>query len=372
MNLSKHLSFALAVLFVSLPISSATEVLSEDMLKLSAFQNYKMVEALDIAVPTVVELPFNDGETIGYDLAVLENESGEFQPWLLQKTDALRSIQSSETALIDGNSKTFVEYEIPEEGKGYAEIVLESDQAVTSSSLSFVFDRNVARPSTIEITILEEDGSEKTILAESKMNGTHIDFPLTSSKTWQIHLSYAQLLRINEIELTQENSETEQSVRFLAQPNASYTVYFNADGAVDIDAVEAGDLNDDTGVLVLDGAASQTNPLYEKMDSDDDGIPNDEDNCVYTENSDQEDKDQNARGDACDDHDKDGLINADDNCPSDPNSNQVDEDGDGLGDICDEEESRLTERLSWLPWLGIGLATAVIAGLFYRTLKLKK
>lgn len=59
------------------------------------------------------------------------------------------------------------------------------------------------------------------------------------------------------------------------------------------------------------------------LDTDEDGIPDDVDNCAFTPNSDQSDDDQDGVGDACD------------NCPSDPNAEQADPDGDGLGNTCD-------------------------------------
>ncbi len=78
---------------------------------------------------------------------------------------------------------------------------------------------------------------------------------------------------------------------------------------------------------------------------------------------------ENGRGDECDDYDQDGVINEKDNCPNEPNVHQDDDDGDGIGDSCDEEESRLTEKFSWLPWLGMGLAAFIIVALFYKTVK---
>ena len=78
-------------------------------------------------------------------------------------------------------------------------------------------------------------------------------------------------------------------------------------------------------------------------DDDDDGIPNGQDNCPDTPNSDQSDFDGDGVGDACDncpddpqnDVDGDGVCGAVDNCPDTPNSDQSDVDGDGVGDACD-------------------------------------
>ena len=95
-----------------------------------------------------------------------------------------------------------------------------------------------------------------------------------------------------------------------------------------------------------------------EIDSDYDGIANDEDNCPNTPNPSQTDSDGNDIGDACDsdfDPDEDGIPsdgdgdgnagnnpcadgeqeNCDDNCPDKPNPDQADVDGNGIGDACE-------------------------------------
>jgi len=59
-------------------------------------------------------------------------------------------------------------------------------------------------------------------------------------------------------------------------------------------------------------------------DYDDDGIPDDNDNCPLIPNTDQLNSDADSLGDACD------------NCPTITNDDQADADGDGIGDACDE------------------------------------
>lgn len=61
-------------------------------------------------------------------------------------------------------------------------------------------------------------------------------------------------------------------------------------------------------------------------DSDDDTIPDDQDNCPFTPNTDQADSDGDGVGDACD------------NCPDTANPNQTDTDGDGTGDVCEDTD----------------------------------
>ncbi len=77
-------------------------------------------------------------------------------------------------------------------------------------------------------------------------------------------------------------------------------------------------------------------------DIDGDGVPNTTDNCVVTVNPDQIDWDGDKIGDACDlepknDIDDDDVGDALDNCETDPNPLQEDQDGDEIGDVCDDD-----------------------------------
>lgn len=74
-------------------------------------------------------------------------------------------------------------------------------------------------------------------------------------------------------------------------------------------------------------------------DADEDGIPDDQDNCVNVPNPDQNDTDGDQKGDACDtDDDDDGIPDSNDDCPLEPGpaSNNgcpvEDRDGDGVPD----------------------------------------
>ncbi len=75
------------------------------------------------------------------------------------------------------------------------------------------------------------------------------------------------------------------------------------------------------------------------FDEDEDGIPDEFDNCLLFANPDQADYDEDGLGDVCDpDDDDDGVLDAGDNCPVAYNPAQVDTDVDGLGDICDPDD----------------------------------
>ena len=88
---------------------------------------------------------------------------------------------------------------------------------------------------------------------------------------------------------------------------------------------------------VVDGKAGGP-PPPEKPDRDKDGTPDAEDNCPGVANADQEDKDDDGKGDACDgDIDGDGIANGPDPAPYDPS--EPDKDGDGVNndkDNCDD------------------------------------
>lgn len=72
------------------------------------------------------------------------------------------------------------------------------------------------------------------------------------------------------------------------------------------------------------------------IDTDKDGIVDDEDNCPLVSNPDQEDSDNDGIGDVCEeDMDGDGIPDDEDNCPEVANPDQEDSDGDGAGDACD-------------------------------------
>ena len=284
------------------------------------------------------------------------------------------AVKGEPSNFVDGDPKTVAEFDIDQD-EGSAEIQLSFDQELTSSALILELDDHVAPPYTTAIEAREGD-RWVTVLAEEFTYDTYITFPAKTAKAWRVKFKHSQPLRIREITLQDDKLSVEKSgteVFWLGKPGVTYQIY--ADAAV-YKPVKTGELGNLLGnpddIITATLGPKQTNQAYKDPDSDFDGIPNFRDNCVNLANEKQEDLDNNKRGDACEDHDKDGVIDAVDNCPQDPNANQQDTDGDKIGDVCDTEESRPTEKMPWLPWVGMGGAAIVVIGVIVATLKKDK
>lgn len=347
----------------------------------SAFRQYRTIDDLSLAVPTVIDVPLLD--FVERDVfSVLDVTANRFEPYVAQSVQSeedipvsLQSDFSPDDAFMmnDGQENTFAQYDVPDSGEGQIVIVMTSQKPIMASKLTVLLDDYVALPTFVEIRA-NTDRGDIVVVAKKKMEKQTIVFPKTSADRWTISFSYAQPLRISELMLHQENSLTVRSrfIRFLAQKDHAYRLYFDADRQVRPYFEEAGDLAGASDVLSVMPVSSSPNPEYVIADIDKDAVPDVRDNCVEVFNEDQIDVNENGRGDSCDDFDRDGKMNPNDNCPNNPNRFQEDTDGDGIGDVCDEEESRITERYTWLPWLGIGFAVAVLIVLFALTARSMK
>lgn len=98
--------------------------------------------------------------------------------------------------------------------------------------------------------------------------------------------------------------------------------------------------------------------LATARDLDADGIADERDNCVTVANADQEDRDHDGLGNACDacpydrsnDSDGDGICQNVDNCPQFANPTQTDRNQDKIGDACQgARASRLARSVAIPP-----------------------
>jgi len=357
--------------FVKTSVQSKSEVIK-------AFKYYKNVSP-NISKTSVLEVPFNQESFSIPIFAVYNLTTSSFEPSLLsveqKETKANISFSNAvgnSSFIQDGNYSTYVEFPLTA-NSNRIEITFRFDKIITSSSLSFVLDNYVALPQSVSVSVKTLSGGDNVVLAPVRPTSGNIVFPKTTSATWSVVFDYVQPLRISEIKFNDmSKTVSARGLRFLAQPGQSYQIYFDADRYVQSTNKEAGDLFSSTGVIYSGILNSISNPEYQPVDSDADGVPDLSDNCVSVSNSDQKDSDGNGRGDACEDYDRDGVLNAKDNCPEIPNASQVDTDKDGIGDACDSVDNRITERMPWLPWVGIGIAGIVVFGLFIIVLNHRK
>jgi len=363
--------FADHELFISAPVEKPQDVSS-------AYRKYQEMNSIKIKVPTVVQIPFNQESLEYFSFAILDKTTNSFEPYYFrQETFGIPVELTAEgdtlsaKKMVDENLDTYTQFDLPDDSQGEMEILLSTREKVTSSALAVLLDDYVALPNSIEIKARQGDGRNVIVVARRKMNEQTIRFPKTTSDRWTIRLTFGQLLRIRELRLVQDGvKESSLSyLRFLAQPDHAYRIYFDSDRWSLPHVGEAGDLILDRDVLRVDPTEKLDNPAYQMADSDGDSFPDIRDNCVLFSNPYQEDLDDNGRGDVCDDFDKDGVLNMKDNCPNLPNFDQRDSDGDNLGDVCDGIESRFTERHKWVPWAGIGFAAIVLLVLFVYTAK---
>ncbi len=365
----------LVLIFILLPTTIQATVIYS-LPDPTAFRSYKDVANINIPVTSVVELPLDDLVVARYQFAVQDlTDDNRFIPYYFNnKLDAIPLTAETEPSttspnnLVDQNSLSYTEFTLTNQQPSQTKISLSSSTPIQSSALTLNLFDNVALPTHIAITANTSQGQE-IIVARKKLKSTIVRFPATTADQWNITFTYSQPLRLNELTLQQDTATKtrSRSIRWLAEPGREYRVYLDPDKSVPATRGESGNLTQNKDIVSLASIPATPNDQYIIADSDQDGIPNITDNCVKVPNQDQTDLNQNDRGDVCDDFDRDGIRNFDDNCPDQPNKNQADVDADNIGDACDTEENRLTEKYSWVPWVGIGSATVILIILFIFT-----
>ncbi|MCS7200964.1 MAG: thrombospondin type 3 repeat-containing protein [Patescibacteria group bacterium] len=347
--------------------------------ELSAFRYYKKIDGIDIKTPTVVAVPMSETLNSIPIFAVFNETEKTFEGFVIEDINqeekvAIEISPENYQPMIDNDYITYFEFDFQENAPNRASLTLTSEKPILSSGVTLFLDKYVALPRTIKILIEDDNGNRKIVLAETELTSNTINFPPTVASKWIIELSYYQPLRITEFKLHQDNvfKETQRLIKFLAQPNHHYRIYYDPDRIIDIKTKEVGEIHREKNFILLSQVKIRKNEKYTVADSDKDKVPDMYDNCVLEPNPDQKDENRNGRGDSCDDFDYDGIINSKDNCPLLANRNQLDDDGDGIGNACDKEESRITERYSWLPWLIIIISAGIIISFFILGLKKTK
>lgn len=332
--------------------------------------------------PKVAEVPLTNTIITNKSTFVLvENQSNTLQPYeiiakenstpytIVNKSEDGK--ETNEENLYDGNLNTYTEFPVLS-GNNISTIVLQLvyNSPITTGSLNLQLDPEGQPPTNISLTT-NDSGQKYTVIADKSYSQNDLRFPVREAQIWGLTLKSNQPLRIKEISFEEEPStrQKEEFLRFLMRPGFTYNLYSQPDGYVSLPYLESGNLSSVKDTIRLTLLPPVPNPLYTPPDDDNDGLTNATDNCPNTSNPDQIDNNKNGIGDACEDFDNDGVMNNIDNCPNHPNRDQQDTDGDGEGDQCDDEESRLTERLAFLPWLGIGLGFGIVIILFAITTK---
>ncbi len=401
--------------------ASAMSVEKMSLEQKGEFKSVATVKQNDFLVPKMIDVPISiDRDSKKF--AIVTDSTGVIVPsTIINKSQKAKiNFRASDSMgsknannMVDGNMKTFAEMPFVEGDEEYAivdanavvrdsvnggnevmysqqqykggeesdantnqnEVVIDikSDRLFKSDSVKFVFDKNIQRPTRIKIVSVQKDGSERILLSETFFSNDNVNFPEVNTDHYRITLHYIKPLRINEIIFHEKEvpSTTETFVRFIAQPQMAYNIYYNTVDIVKTKPIELPDFNVGVVMPILNLSSEKNNPLYKKADTDKDGVIDSADNCVGIANTDQVDKDNNGKGDACEDFDHDGIINAKDNCPMKANRRQLDTDMDGLGDVCDEQESRFMEKYPWIPYVVLALVFVVVAGLITKTLKQK-
>lgn len=377
-----NLLILLFVVIIGLTASGLSDAQNNISNVIKAYRSYKEVGNVALKVPTVLEVSFADEFLERYDFAVLNKTTNAFEPHFFKQqvmgNETAVSISTvplanSPQAMLDGKADTYAEFSLPEAGQGTVLLNLRGIKPFSSSMLTLLLDQYVAMPNTVEIRA-EVDGKSEIVVATKQFYEQTIRFPKTTSSDWLISLTFSQPLRISELRLQQDDAQvtSQRAIRFLAQPENQYRIYFDPDRYSPAPVGEAGDLSSsDRDVLRVSAGQTQTNPNFSLADVDGDGVADVKDNCVNVPNAEQDDIDNNGRGDSCDDWDRDGIINSADNCVKNPNSGQADTDGDKKGDACDGEESRVTEKHKWIPWASLILAALVVMVLLFFTIRSK-
>ncbi len=344
----------------------------------SAYRQIVSEFTTSTVVPTLVkvevpELSVSRGKYLVYEVNTNQYVPYELQTTYLNPPIGIDAVVNSvvEMGLSDSNWETGAEFFPGPDSHTETVIHLMIKEPIEANSLTFWLDRYVALPNQIKLEA-DINGQWQKVFSSNQVNDETIYFPAVTSRAWTLSLVHDQPLRIKEITFAETKNTPESVVttlQFLTQPNTSYQIFADPDRSVSVPTLESINQRGEKSEVTIGKQTARANQLYIESDQDHDLIIDRLDNCPSQHNADQLDINQNRIGDVCEDFDRDGVMNVVDNCPNLTNGWQDDTDGDGLGDVCDGEESRFTEKHSWIPWVGIGLAGLVLIILFVMVAK---
>lgn len=370
-------------LFINVPQNTNAQTKDWEVAKttdqsslLSDYKNYGLVPELNITVPTVVELSVTLSDAGEGMIDVFNNTTKEFiysylSTYRKPEPQAV-SIYSSKNlpgsaAFVDKNYSNGSILYLNGKSSESVDFTIGYNESFSSNSLTLSVGNDSPLPQSITISA-EINGSMKTLVNNKSITSSTVSFPSVNAKKWSIVISYNQPFKLSEILINKISSEiSRKTVRFLATPGNSYSVYSNTESvlASKYSYGNNPNLSNATTIKNIGFLPLSKNTAFQPSDRDKDGVIDSMDNCPNLPNQDQADINNNNIGDACDDFDLDGVMNSVDNCLDKANQNQKDTDGDSIGDLCDSDESRLTEKYPVIVWFGIGFSTLVFLGLLF-------
>lgn len=354
--------------FVILCLLIPTLVYAAD--DVSSFRTVRSIDELSVTRPTVVEI---SGITSASGYAIVD-DTGEIVPtqqhvnrMFISPTQVIACTGVECTPapnLSDNDSSSTFDFPLLAEGIHKGKITIVYANPLLTNSFFFRATQDSYMPTSFSLSI---DG--KRVL--NRLSGDQAVFPEMMAQKIEVEFDYYQTLRFTEVGAG-ANFEESNKLRFVYEPGRRYSLYTDSREGGAFAPGPAIDLFSKTGARMAVLGYPSSNPQYLESDMDKDQIPDIRDNCPFIPNPDQADGDGNGIGDMCDDYDFDGIATHKDNCPQVVNPDQVDTDKDGKGDVCDDEESRMTEKYPWMPWVIVGLVFATLGSMGYEVAKRKK
>lgn len=350
------------------------EQITTDGSDISLYSSYTKLPSLNLSVPKVIEVDFDASAIKQRAFAVFDEKSQIIVPSIFviknSANPIISSIKESNTSedlysLHDSNIMTKKDFYLKSNSQSSVSLVIDYTYPIKAYMFGMSLDKNVSLPDLVTVRAFVNN-NWITVINRSKLSGYSLAFPETTAQKWMVTIEYSQPIRITDIQFVNTNTSIDKiGVRFLAQPNTSYTVYTNPDRIIrQNNSSDTFHLNT-TDYKNIGLQSLSNNPNFLPSDLDKDGIIDIMDNCKSNPNPNQNDENGNGVGDICDDYDNDRLPNYVDNCPNLPNYDQRDTDGDKIGDKCDPDESRFTEKYPIIVWFGLGLSSLIFLSLLY-------